>query len=217
MRFDRPRPRTRHASSMSPGIDLFLPTVAESSGPPWQVPFRIPPLSGVGSSWSWMPGVAEDTALRVTGFATNSLVAAGTAVAPRSAAWPDGVAATIALGIFALSPLAIGVEPDVSMIEYLRAGDLPRVRTRRTRVGANADPWRHLVSSPHWLLGYTVAALVKIRRLPPFWIVPFALLGFGIATTCSRDVARTRALAWVLVCHAPIFLSGSPGPDTPTW
>ena len=175
------------------GIDLLQPSLPVF-GPPWQVPFEFPLFQALAAV-VMDAGVAEDTALRLTGFATF-LVAAGLLwlLVRRMAGW---VAASVALAIFALSPLAIEWS-HAAMIEYLALATslgfaLAGLRWR-TRPGA---------------IWFGIALALGICRRtgqdhhPAFWIVPFAIL--ARERDDAIETRRTRGLAWVLSV-APILV-----------
>lgn len=168
------------------GIDLLHPMLPVL-GPPWEVPFEFP-LFQAAAAVVMNAGLAEDTALRVTGLASFVLAAWLLWLLVRRQA--GDLAAIIALGVFAFSPMAI---------EWSRAALIEYLALAATLAFALAGlRWRERPTAAWYgaalVLG-SVAALVKITTAA-FWIAPFALLGFG-----RDDVAQTRrsrAAAWGL-------------------
>lgn len=175
------------------GIDLLHPLLP-ILGPPWEVPFEFP-LFQASAAVVMDAGVAEDTAMRVTGFAWFVVSAGLLWLLVRRQAGP--LAAVISLAVFALSPLAMEWSR-ASMIEYLPVA----ASLGFALAGLH---WRERPSTGWYLaallLGCT-ATMVKITTAA-FWVAPFALLGFGRDDVIESR--RSQALAWCLA-GIPIFL-----------
>lgn len=168
------------------GIDLLHPKLPVL-GPPWEVPFEFP-LFQAAASLVMDAGVAEDRAMRVTGFASFLLAAVLLWLLVRRQVGRMG--AVIALAVFTLSPLAIEWSR-AALIEYLALA----ASLGFALAGLH---WRNQ-RSRRWfaialLLG-SIAALVKITTAL-FWVAPFALL--GLARDDGAQTGRSRIAAWAL-------------------
>ncbi len=168
------------------GIDLLHPRLPVL-GPPWEVPFEFP-LFQAAASLVMDVGVAEDRAMRVTGFASFLLAAALLWLLVRRQV--GGVGAVTALAVFTLSPLAIEWSR-AALIEYLAlAASLGFALAGLHWRDQRSRRWFAIAM----LLG-CIAALVKITTAL-FWLAPFALLGLG--RDDQAQTARSRMAAWVL-------------------
>jgi hypothetical protein len=175
------------------GIDLLhakLPVL----GPPWEVPFEFP-LFQAAAAVVIDVGVAEDPALRLTGFATFLLAAVLLwRLVRRQVGELGGI---IALGVFLFSPLAIEWSR-AALIEYLALAASIGFALAGLR-------WRDRLKGRWYVLGLllgSVAALVKFTTAGA-WLLPFALLGF--TRDRATETRRTTAAAWILSI-APILV-----------
>jgi 4-amino-4-deoxy-L-arabinose transferase-like glycosyltransferase len=171
------------------GIDLLHPQLPVL-GPPWEVPFEFP-LFQAGAALLMDAGVDETIALR--GFCLAwfivSAVLLYALVRPRI----GRVGAIAALAVFLFSPLDL-VWSRTSMIEFLAVAASLGFAVAALR-------WRDDGGARWWALAAalgSIAMLVKVTSAV-FWIVPFALLGFGRDAGARRHWRSIPAWGLVLV------------------
>lgn len=168
------------------GIDLLHPKLP-ILGEPWEVPFEFP-LFQAAAAVVMDAGMAEDTALRLTGLASFILAAGLLWVLLRGqAGW---LGATVAMAVFLFSPLGISWGR-AALMEYtaLAASFAFAVAGLRWRT-AGSGAWFGAAIAFGCL-----AAMVKITTAA-FWVAPFALL--AAARDDEPQSRRSWAGAWAL-------------------
>jgi 4-amino-4-deoxy-L-arabinose transferase-like glycosyltransferase len=168
------------------GIDLLQPQVPVL-GPPWVVPFEFP-LFQAGAALVMDAGVGETVALR--GFSLMWFIVSAVLLYALLRPRIGTVGAIAALVVFLFSPFEI---------VWSRTSTIESMATAATLGFAVAAlTWRERGGRWWWGLALalgSIAMLVKITTAV-FWIVPFAVLGFG-RDADARGAMRSVA-AWAL-------------------
>jgi hypothetical protein len=178
------------------GIDLLHPQLPVL-GPPWQIPFEFP-LFQAAAALLMDLGVAETVALRGLNLACFALSAAllYRLLLPRLGRFGS----LVALVVFLFTPLGM-VWSRASLIEFMAvAASLGFALAGLT--------WRQRGGWRWWTLALVLASVAMTVKVTSavFWVVPFALLGFGSDRDTSAERGSWRdPRAWVLVT-APIGL-----------
>ena len=169
------------------GIDLLRPEVPVL-GPPWVLPFEFP-LFQAGAALVMEIGVDETVALRGFSLVWFIVSAILLYVLLRPRIGPVGAIA--ALVVFLFSPF---------LVVWSRTATIESLATAATLgFAVVALRWRADRARRWWFLAVvlgSIAMLVKITTAV-FWVVPFAVLGFGRDAE-SRGAWRSVP-AWTLV------------------
>ncbi len=170
------------------GIDLLHPEVPVL-GPPWVLPFEFP-LFQAGAALVMDAGVNETVALR--GFSLVWFMVSATLLYALLRPRIGSIGAVAALVVFLYSPF---------LVVWSRTATMESMATAATLgFAVSALKWRADQSRSWWILAIVLGSIATLVKLPTaiFWILPFAVLGFG------RDAEARGAWrsipAWALVC-----------------